>query len=88
MQCFKNAALSRTTAKMNTNMNAESSRLHAIFMLHIKQQRVVLDGMLDDGKERDTTEMFTDFETLTAKFHFIDLACHHPLISVNCGLVS
>ncbi|KAI0212332.1 hypothetical protein LSAT2_002733 [Lamellibrachia satsuma] len=28
----------------------------------------------DDGKEWETTEMFTDFEILTARFHFIDLA--------------
>ena len=55
----------------------------------------------DDGKERDTTEMFTDFETLTAKFHFVDLAGSERLkrtgatgnrakegISINCGLVS
>ena len=57
--------------------------------------------MSDDGKERDTTEMFTDFETLTAKFHFVDLAGSERLkrtgatgnrakegISINCGLVS
>ncbi|KAI0243177.1 hypothetical protein LSAT2_029605 [Lamellibrachia satsuma] len=30
----------------------------------------VCSQMPDDGMELDTTEMFTDFETLTAKFHF------------------
>ena len=39
MQCLKVGALSRTTA--STNMNAQSSRSHAIFTLHIKQQRIV-----------------------------------------------
>ena len=56
--------------------------------------------MPDDGKERDTTEIFTDFETLAAKFHFINLAGSERLkcsgamgnhakqgISINCGLV-
>ncbi|UYV65115.1 KIF21A [Cordylochernes scorpioides] len=39
MHCLKVGALSRTTA--STQMNAQSSRSHAIFTLHIKQQRVV-----------------------------------------------
>lgn len=39
IQCLKMGALSRTTA--STNMNAQSSRSHAIFTLHIRQQRVV-----------------------------------------------
>ncbi|PIK38523.1 hypothetical protein BSL78_24641 [Apostichopus japonicus] len=39
LQCLKGGALSRTTA--STNMNTQSSRSHAIFTLHIKQQRVV-----------------------------------------------
>jgi hypothetical protein len=38
MQCLKMGALSRTTA--STNMNAQSSRSHAIFTLHIRQQRI------------------------------------------------
>lgn len=41
MECLKNGALSRATA--STNMNSQSSRSHAIFTLHIKQQRVVHD---------------------------------------------
>ncbi|KAI0236684.1 hypothetical protein LSAT2_012773 [Lamellibrachia satsuma] len=35
--------------------------------------------MPDDRKEQHTTEMFTDFETLAAKFNFIDLACSERL---------
>lgn len=39
MQCLRLGALSRTTAA--TGMNAQSSRSHAVFTLHIKQQRLV-----------------------------------------------
>ena len=39
MNCLQQGALSRTTA--STNMNAQSSRSHAIFTIHVKQQRVV-----------------------------------------------
>jgi len=39
LQCLRMGALSRTTA--STQMNSQSSRSHAIFTLHIKQQRMV-----------------------------------------------
>ena len=39
LQCLRMGALSRTTA--STQMNSQSSRSHAIFTLHIKQQRLV-----------------------------------------------
>ena len=39
IQCLQTGAMSRSTA--STNMNATSSRSHAIFTLHIKQHRVV-----------------------------------------------
>lgn len=39
LQCLRAGALSRTTA--STQMNTQSSRSHAIFTLHIKQQRLV-----------------------------------------------
>lgn len=39
MKCLEIGALSRSTA--STNMNAQSSRSHAVFTLLIKQQRVV-----------------------------------------------
>ncbi|KAK7486684.1 hypothetical protein BaRGS_00022085 [Batillaria attramentaria] len=102
MQCLKAGALSRTTA--STNMNASSSRSHAVFTLHVKQHRVVRDeGMaLDDGKDTDSTvSAGSEFETLTAKFHFVDLAGSERLkrtgatgdrakegISINCGLLA
>ncbi|XP_077987071.1 kinesin-like protein KIF21A [Glandiceps talaboti] len=79
MQCLQVGALSRTTA--STNMNAQSSRSHAIFTLHIKQQRMVKTERnkedSDDGNEEqneNTGDAMPDFETLTAKFHFVDLA--------------
>ncbi|XP_013396201.1 kinesin-like protein KIF21A isoform X2 [Lingula anatina] len=101
LQCLKMGALSRTTA--STNMNSQSSRSHAIFTLHIKQLRVVPNvtnsNEVEEGKEADTTE--TEFETLTAKFHFVDLAGSERLkrtgatgdrakegISINCGLLA
>lgn len=89
LQCLRVGALSRTTA--STQMNTQSSRSHAIFTLHIKQQRLV------PSEEGDTNE----FETLTAKFHFVDLAGSERLkrtgatgdrakegISINCGLLA
>ncbi|XP_021347987.1 kinesin-like protein KIF21A [Mizuhopecten yessoensis] len=100
MQCLENGALSRSTA--STNMNAQSSRSHAIFTITIKQHRVVKDECLDeDGKETDSTQDLNEFETLTAKFHFVDLAGSERLkrtgatgdrakegISINCGLLA
>lgn len=89
LQCLRVGALSRTTA--STQMNTQSSRSHAIFTLHIKQQRMV------PSEEGDSNE----FETLTAKFHFVDLAGSERLkrtgatgdrakegIYINCGLLA
>ncbi|KAI1280713.1 Kinesin-like protein KIF21A [Halotydeus destructor] len=96
---LKTGALSRTTA--STQMNAQSSRSHAIFTLHVKQQRVVsVNGM--NEKESEETELAPqEFETLTAKFHFVDLAGSERLkrtgatgdrakegISINSGLLA
>ena len=39
LQCLRQGALSRTTA--STQMNAQSSRSHAIFTLHIEQKKIV-----------------------------------------------
>ncbi|ELT95447.1 hypothetical protein CAPTEDRAFT_198971, partial [Capitella teleta] len=77
IQCLKIGALSRTTA--STNMNAQSSRSHAIFTLHIRQHRVVTERAESDGEgnpdqEKGTAESMNEFETLTSKFHFVDLA--------------
>lgn len=91
MRCLQQGALARTTA--STQMNAQSSRSHAIFTILIKRQRRIAgesNGMMED-----------DLETLTAKFHFVDLAGSERLkrtgatgerakegISINSGLLS
>lgn len=99
LQCLRMGALSRTTA--STQMNSQSSRSHAIFTLHIKQQRMVKVETIDDGESIVTTDPSSEFETLTAKFHFVDLAGSERLkrtgatgerakegISINCGLLA
>ncbi|XP_075731163.1 kinesin-like protein 31E isoform X5 [Rhipicephalus microplus] len=110
MKCLESGALSRTTA--STQMNVQSSRSHAIFTLHIKQQRVVQlnleDGNAEDQEENNALSKvngegssMSEFETLTAKFHFVDLAGSERLkrtgatgdrakegISINCGLLA
>ncbi|XP_076067796.1 kinesin-like protein 31E [Oratosquilla oratoria] len=93
LDCLRSGALSRTTG--STNMNAQSSRSHAIFTLLIKQQRVA------QFQDPDNPEDVPEFETLTAKFHFVDLAGSERLkrtgatgeraregISINCGLLA
>uniref|UniRef100_A0AAQ4QZY1 Kinesin family member 21A n=1 Tax=Gasterosteus aculeatus aculeatus TaxID=481459 RepID=A0AAQ4QZY1_GASAC len=100
IQCLKVGALCRTTA--STQMNAQSSRSHAIFTIHLCQVRVCSP----DNDENITGAFFLDgqineFETLTAKFHFVDLAGSERLkrtgatgdrakegISINCGLLA
>ncbi|XP_060515980.1 kinesin-like protein KIF21A isoform X2 [Cylas formicarius] len=90
LQCLRLGALSRTTA--STQMNTQSSRSHAIFTLHIKQQKLV---------PADDDSISNEFETLSAKFHFVDLAGSERLkrtgatgerqkegISINCGLLA
>uniref|UniRef100_A0A663F1Y7 Kinesin family member 21B n=1 Tax=Aquila chrysaetos chrysaetos TaxID=223781 RepID=A0A663F1Y7_AQUCH len=93
IQCLKQGALSRTTA--STQMNVQSSRSHAIFTIHLCQMRVCTRPEL--VRSQPTTE----YETLTAKFHFVDLAGSERLkrtgatgerakegISINCGLLA
>uniref|UniRef100_A0A915AVU8 Kinesin motor domain-containing protein n=1 Tax=Parascaris univalens TaxID=6257 RepID=A0A915AVU8_PARUN len=105
---LKNGALNRTTA--STNMNEQSSRSHAIFTMMIKQQRVVvIDKPPCDSQEEEPADVEntcaanapSEFEILTAKFHFVDLAGSERLkrtgatgerakegISINCGLLA
>ncbi|XP_021939592.1 kinesin-like protein KIF21A isoform X2 [Zootermopsis nevadensis] len=99
LQCLRMGALSRTTA--STQMNSQSSRSHAIFTLHIKQQWMVKVENVDDGDCVVATDPSSEFETLSAKFHFVDLAGSERLkrtgatgerakegISINCGLLA
>uniref|UniRef100_A0A671WIT8 Kinesin family member 21B n=1 Tax=Sparus aurata TaxID=8175 RepID=A0A671WIT8_SPAAU len=94
LQCLKLGALSRTTA--STQMNAQSSRSHAIFTIHLCQMRVC--QQLQMVRFAITQP---EFETLMAKFHFVDLAGSERLkrtgatgdraregISINCGLLA
>uniref|UniRef100_A0AAQ5ZH83 Kinesin-like protein KIF21B n=1 Tax=Amphiprion ocellaris TaxID=80972 RepID=A0AAQ5ZH83_AMPOC len=95
LQCLKLGALSRTTA--STQMNAQSSRSHAIFTIHLCQMRVCQQPQM----VRLGFGMKPGFETLMAKFHFVDLAGSERLkrtgatgeraregISINCGLLA
>ncbi|KAL0962790.1 hypothetical protein UPYG_G00345490 [Umbra pygmaea] len=104
MQCLKLGALSRTTA--STQMNVQSSRSHAIFTIHLCQVRVCApddseSSEMDNRLANGSSEMNSEFETLTAKFHFVDLAGSERLkrtgatgdrakegISINCGLLA
>ena len=99
MKALQKGALSRTTA--STCMNAQSSRSHAIFTLHIEQRRLIQSSQEngDDSEQHAEVNDF-DFESLRAKLHFVDLAGSERLkrtgatgdrakegISINCGLV-
>ncbi|XP_030897574.1 kinesin-like protein KIF21B [Leptonychotes weddellii] len=102
IQCLKQGALSRTTA--STQMNVQSSRSHAIFTIHVCQMRVCTQP--EPVSEAVTglpegTAPTSEYETLTAKFHFVDLAGSERLkrtgatgerakegISINCGLLA
>ncbi|XP_013857561.1 kinesin-like protein KIF21B isoform X7 [Austrofundulus limnaeus] len=81
LQCLKLGALSRTTA--STQMNAQSSRSHAIFTIHLCQMRVCQQLQMQNGGGGGNEEVNgvdsgpisqPEYETLMAKFHFVDLA--------------
>ncbi|KAH8871452.1 Kinesin-like protein KIF21A [Schistosoma japonicum] len=84
LKCLRDGSLIRSTA--STNMNTQSSRSHAIFTLHIRQQRLLKYEEDSSGQKKDilsdadvdpdstVTDQVPEYETLTAKFHFVDLA--------------
>ncbi|XP_058486835.1 kinesin-like protein KIF21B isoform X2 [Solea solea] len=79
LQCLKLGALSRTTA--STQMNAQSSRSHAIFTIYLCQMRVCQQPLMNGGGENGEVNGVEsnpiaqpEYETLMAKFHFVDLA--------------
>ncbi|CAD6199989.1 unnamed protein product [Caenorhabditis auriculariae] len=98
MEILKNGALNRTVA--STNMNEQSSRSHAIFTLHLKQQRVV-SSLDENGQPTPPKPGDMEMEMLSAKFHFVDLAGSERMkrtgatgeraregISINVGLLA
>uniref|UniRef100_A0AAZ3NQM1 Kinesin motor domain-containing protein n=1 Tax=Oncorhynchus tshawytscha TaxID=74940 RepID=A0AAZ3NQM1_ONCTS len=100
LECLKLGALSRTTA--STQMNASSSRSHAIFTINLCQMRVCQQTELNGVGGGDGGSIAKpEYETLMAKFHFVDLAGSERLkrtgatgeraregISINCGLLA
>jgi hypothetical protein len=100
LSCLKQGALSRTVG--STNMNAQSSRSHAIFTLQVSQQRPIKTPVSSDGGGGGVAQYeISDWENLSAKFHFVDLAGSERLkrtgatgerakegISINCGLLA
>uniref|UniRef100_A0A4W5QAV5 Kinesin family member 21B n=1 Tax=Hucho hucho TaxID=62062 RepID=A0A4W5QAV5_9TELE len=101
LQCLKLGALSRTTA--STQMNASSSRSHAIFTINLCQMRVCQQTEVNGGVNAELNGSIAkpEYETLMAKFHFVDLAGSERLkrtgatgeraregISINCGLLA
>jgi len=96
LEVLHNGALNRTTA--STQMNSTSSRSHAIFSIHIKQTSII--GTCIDN-ESISSNNDANFETLTAKLHFTDLAGSERLkrtgatgermregVSINSGLLA
>jgi kinesin family protein 4/21/27 len=57
LQCLRLGALSRTTA--STQMNTQSSRSHAIFTLHVKQQRMVRETNENDANGEVRNDFFS-----------------------------
>ena len=72
MELLKTGAKIRRTA--STNLNAQSSRSHAIFTLNIKQQRIIGDSSSGDGAQGPGQQLDSDLEILSAKLNFVDLA--------------
>ena len=67
MEILGKGSTKRTTA--STNMNAVSSRSHAIFTLYIECTKTIETGELDDQGNP-----VLDQQNVKSKFHFVDLA--------------
>lgn len=70
LACLDKGSLCRATG--STNMNAHSSRSHAIFTVHLSQKNKRPPP--EEGEEPEPEGETFEAETLLSKFHFVDLA--------------
>ncbi|KAJ2729575.1 hypothetical protein H4R23_003459, partial [Coemansia sp. Cherry 401B] len=94
LELLHQGALSRTTA--STDMNRTSSRSHAIFTVHLRQQDRRSSALLGDGEAG-----MDGGPSIVSKIHFVDLAGSERIkrtgaagdraregISINAGLLA
>ncbi|CEG69375.1 Putative Kinesin [Rhizopus microsporus] len=94
LRCLKRGSLHRTTG--TTELNASSSRSHAIFSVILKQQ-----FLKDEMALKEAVDDNESIKRLVSKFHFVDLAGSERLkktnalgdrqkegISINSGLLA
>ncbi|ORE08271.1 kinesin-domain-containing protein, partial [Rhizopus microsporus var. microsporus] len=94
LRCLKRGSLHRTTG--TTELNASSSRSHAIFSVILKQQ-----FLKDEEALKEVVDDSESIKRLVSKFHFVDLAGSERLkktnalgdrqkegISINSGLLA
>lgn len=91
MQCLQKGSLCRTTG--STDMNASSSRSHAIFTIILKQEVWMPKGYSNGNiLSFDNNEQFNPtnaaaggWSTFNSKFHFVDLAGSERLKRTNAA---
>ncbi len=80
---LRKGSLCRTTG--STDMNASSSRSHAIFSILLRQEKwVCVDGE-EDGPMSPATHPDGAWKVLCSKFHFVDLAGSERLKRTNAA---
>jgi hypothetical protein len=71
LEMLERGSLNRAVG--STNMNATSSRSHAIFTLQLAQKQLRQPGQVDE------LGVSNDEEFITSKFHFVDCQFGHSL---------